>query len=802
MNHAEPIACTHCGLPVPPGLVEAGAERQFCCNGCRTVYAVLHEHGLENFYRLVDTPSGRPQTAATTDRTYAEFDDPAFLETYGRRDADDSWTIDLYLEGVHCAACVWLVERVPVAVPGVLSARLDFGRQMATVVFDPENTRLSSIAGFLDSLGYPAHPYRGVHRERMRRKEDRAMLIRIGVAAASAGNVMLIAFALYGGFFGGMEKEFRVFFHWTSLVIALPALWAGSVFFKGAIGALRTRTLHMDLPISLGIGAGFAWGAFNTVRGEGEIYFDSVTVLIVLLLAGRFIQTRRQRSSADAAELLYSLSPSAARRVDGASVREVPLESLVAGDLVEVRAGDTVPADGFVEEGRSELDLSLLTGESVPRGIGIGDAVHAGTLNLNARLLVRVAATGEATRVGRLMRLVEEYCARKAPIVRLADRISGIFVAVVLALAGLTFALWLHAGVEAAIENAVALLIVTCPCALGLATPLAVSVAIGRAARERILIKGGDVLERLAHPGRLLLDKTGTMTTGRTTLIEKRGDDSVWPLVRALETHASHPVAQALVRALPDRGARAEDVRGVAGGGIVGRVDRRNVLVGSPAFARARGAHVPAWADDAEKEMADRGNTPVFVAVDGTVLGIAGFGDALRSDVGDAVARVRRMGWSVGVLSGDHPEIVRRVAHDLGIDASDAEGGVDPERKAEVVKAWSERVPVVMVGDGVNDAAALAAAGVGIAVHGGAEASLAAADVFVTAPGLAPIAHLLDGARRTVRVIKWNLAFSLAYNILGATLAMAGTINPLLAAILMPASSLTVITISLRAKTF
>jgi P-type Cu2+ transporter len=806
------VACAHCGLPVPAGQIEDRDARQFCCAGCRTVHAILHEHGLERYYALRESAGGAGAPARSSGRSYAELDDPGFRSRACRSGADGLLSTELYLEGVHCSACVWLVERLPRLLPGVVEARLDLPRAQALIIWDPAAVSLSAVAARLDALGYAPHPCRGLDAQAIRRREDRAMLARIGLAGAVAGNVMAIAFALYGGMVDGMEPQFATLFRWASLLVALPAvIWGGGVFFKGAWAGLRAGTLGMDLPISLGLLAGFLHGAVNTARGGGEVYFDSLTVLIFLLLVGRYLQRRQQRAAADATELVAALAPSQARLLEDGRAREVPLEALVPGVLVEVRAGDVVPADGVIASGRSSLDVSLLSGESRAIAVGEGDPVHAGTLNLAARLTVRVESTGEDTRVGRLMKLVEEHVRRRAPIVQLADRISGHFVAAVLVLAAATLAFWLRLDPARAVDHAVAVLIVTCPCALGLATPLAVSAAIGQAARAGLLIKGADVLEKLSRPGRMWLDKTGTLTAGQATLVAWAGDPTVKPLVAAAESHSAHPLARAFVAALgpseevfsgATAPAAAVEIRETQGAGIEASVERRRVIVGSPDFVRTRVGEIPAALRRSLDAFSADGLTPVVIALDGAAVAAAGFGDPLREDAVPALARMRAMGWRLGLLSGDYPEVVAAVGRRLGLDPCDYRGGVAPEEKMRLVAAGAAEGPVVMVGDGVNDAAALAAATVGIAVQGGAEAALSAADVFVTRPGVARVAELLDGARRTMRVVKRNLALSLVYNVAGVSLAMAGLLNPLVAAVLMPLSSLTVIMSSYRARTF
>jgi Cu2+-exporting ATPase len=636
---------------------------------------------------------------------------------------------------------------------------------------------------------------------------------------------MLISFALYGGMFHGIEEEFKTLFHWASLAITVPAVfWCGGLFLRSAWAAVRARTTHMDIPISLGILTGFLWGAWSTVTGTGEVYFDTVTLLIFLLLTGRWVQRSQQRKAADASELLYSLAPGTARVVLDGEVQECPVEAVLPGARVEVRAGDSVPVDGIVLQGSSELNISLLSGESRPVSVTSGSRVYAGTENLSSRLLVEVTGTGEDTRVGRLMQLVEEASRRKAPVLQLADRISGWFVMAVLILAAVTGLLWWWLDPARAADNVVALLVVTCPCALGLATPLAVSAAIGNASKIGILIKGGDVLERLARTGTILLDKTGTLTVGRSRLVKWIGDESVQGDLALLERHSSHPVARALVEGLSslqdlqslrglegngnvtegsDAGVELKDARG---GGVCGTVEGRDLMAGSPAYIAERAGPLPSWVQEAVEELTAASLTPVVVARDETVVAAAGIGDPIREDAKETLEILEAAGWVVGVLSGDHPVVVKAVAKELGIPSEQARGGRLPEDKLEAVELLTDNSgadrPVVMVGDGVNDAAALSAASVGVGVHGGAEAALTAADVFLTREGLRPLAELLQGARKTFKVIRANLVFSLLYNLIGAGLAIAGRIDPLTAAILMPVSSLTVITLSYRIRTF
>jgi len=793
--------CAHCGLPVPRAREAPAGDPAFCCDGCAAVHAILAEHGLMRYYALAREAGGR-LPARVTGRPHEELDDPAFAARSCTPLPAGLMATDLYLEGVHCAACVWLVEKVPSLVPGAIDVRLDLPRSRARVVWDPSAAKLSDVAVALDRLGYPVHPYRGGRAADARRRENRELIVKLGVAGAVAGNVMAIAFGLYGGLLHGIEPEYLLLFRWTSLIVAAPSVfWCGGTFFRGAWAALRAGTLSMDVPIAIGLLAGYGQGAVNTIRATGEVYFDVVTALVFLLLAGRYLLKRREGTAVEAAELLSSLSPSSARLLVDGEPHEVPLEALVPGMRVAVLTGETFPADGRVVDGRSSVDLSLLTGESRPVEVGAGDSVHAGTVNVGGRLEVVIESTGEETRVGRLMRLVEESAKRRAPIAQLADRIAGRFVAAVLALSAITFAIWWHVDPQLAFDHAIALLIVTCPCALGLATPLAISAAIGRAARAGFLVRGADVIEALSRGGRMILDKTGTLTRGELSVVAYWGSERARSFAAAAEAHSSHPVGRALATASPPAMGPVE-IRETPGGGLEGRVGRHAVVVGSPSFLAGR---YPTWPPPVRERVeawSAEGLTPVVVALDGAVCGVFGLGDPLQDGARATLLALRASGFSTSILSGDHPRVVAAVAHALDVPPHDAEGGVTAEGKVAAVVDAKRSSLTFMVGDGVNDAAALAAADVGIAVHGGAEAAMAVADVFVARPGVGRLVELVEGSRKTMGVVRRNLLFSLLYNAVAIGLAMTGVLNPLVAAILMPLSSLTVIASSSWAGSF
>ena len=802
-------ACDHCGLPVPAGLIIAGRREQFCCHGCASAYEVIHGCGLDAYYRLrqqAGDANAKPVNAADMDRLVA-YDTDKFRELYVRTREDGLLSCDLMLEGVHCAACVWLIEKLPRVVPGVIEARLSLREAIVRVAWDPARVGLSSIAKALGTLGYRAHPARGSARRDVHRAEQRTLLIRLGVAGAIAGNTMLLALALYAGMFGGIEREFSDFFRWISAGLGVLSLaWPGRVFFRGAWAELRTGSPHLDLPIALALGVGGVAGLVNVVLGRGEIYFDSLTVLVFLLLVGRFIQYRQQRRADDAVELLFSLTPSSCRRVirDGLgndTIEQVPAEAVVVGDVLEVRAGELIPADGVIESGSASVIASLITGESTPVAVSKGDSVCAGSRLSDATVRLRVSAVGADSRVGKLMALVQRGVSEKPAIVALTNRVGGWFVVAVSSIALVVFAVWSVFDLSAAVDHTVALLIVACPCALGLATPLSLAVAIGRAARQDILIKSGAVFDRLARPGRLLLDKTGTLTHGAMRVESWHGDGSIQALLAQIEQHATHPIARAIVTQYGHQELSAQqrlavrEVR-VTGRGVQAQTHRGTVQVGSRAYLAQLGIAVPVAYQALAEQSAKRACTPVLIAEEGRVVALAAVGDALHADAERSLRQLERWGWRVSMLTGDERGVADQVAQAVGLDANSVSAGVTPEEKLAATQHRADNATVVMVGDGVNDAAALAAADVGIAVSGGAEASLAAADVYLARPGLSGLVTLIGSARQTRRVIQRNLAVSLAYNATVVGLAAAGLINPLIAAVLMPISSALVLALA------
>lgn len=814
------VSCAHCGLPVPIGKIRRDKEEQFCCSGCDTAYQLIHDFGLDAYYDMERTLGSAVGEVAELGE-YAELDSPEFVEQFSTNDPRGIKRIRFGIHGIHCIACVWLIEKLPQMLPGITEATVNWSTATLDLFWNPGEVKLSQVAQLLRRLGYRLTPIRYGEKQIQNTIETRNHLIRLGVAGAAAGNNMLIALGLYFGWFSGMEASYELMFRYASCFLGLVSLlWPGMVFFRSAWQALKMGTPHMDLPIALGLGAGGIGGLVNTIRGEGEIYFDSLGMLVFLLLIGRFIQFRQQLRSADAVELLYQLTPRKARRiVDGLPV-ETHADLLKVNDVVQVLAGELIPVDGSILSGQTAIDEAILTGESIPQQRAAGDEVAAGTLNLEGTITVRTTAVGAQTRVGQLSQMVEKAANEKPAIVQWANRIGGVFVVIVIGLALLTVMIWWHLGWLTALDRAIALLIVACPCALAMATPLAIAIALGRAAQRGMLIKSGDVLQRLHRPGTIWLDKTGTVTEGRMKLVAWHGPKELLLQAAAVQDHSAHPVAVAMKTAAVkqeletldgvtenvsvDEAKRwiASDVQQTAHGGIQGVVAGRQILIGNRHFMEQAGVSFSAECEEVARDILDQELSPVYVSIDGHVAGVAAVGDPLRADSRQRVGELKQAGWRVGMLSGDHSEIVTRVANHLGLEPKLVHGGLLPEDKVAFLRSQTDARTQVMVGDGVNDSAALAIAGVGVAVHGGSEISMQAASVYLNRPGLEPILDLLDLSRTTMATIRITLTVSLLYNASAVALAMLGIINPLIAAALMPFSSLTVVSLSWFRRSF
>ncbi len=799
MNAAEK-SCFHCGLPCPEGShyhVEIdGVERPMCCPGCEAVARAIVDNGLTSFYQLRDEKARKPEDLVPAALREAEiFDREAVQASFVRQEEGNVREAALIMEGIVCAACVWLSERHVTALPGVLSFRVNYATHRAQLRWDNSQISLSEILRAIADIGYLAHPFDPGRQEALQKTEKRQALWRIAVAGFGAMQVMMLAVAMYAGDYQGMDPDLRLFMRWISLLLTTPVVFfSARPFFIAAWRDLRQRQLGMDVPVALAIGAAYAASLVATIIDRGHVYFDSVTMFTFFLLTGRYLEMAARHRAGQVAEELVRLRPAVATRIAPDGSREtVPVSELAIGDHIRVRPGEPIAADGRIIEGQTEVDESLLTGESLPLGRGPGDPVVGGTLNITSPVTVAVEHLGEDTVLAAITRLLDRAQSEKPRLARLADRIAGWFVAAILALATLVFLAWWDAGAEQAFSITLSVLVVTCPCALSLATPAAITTATGALTRRGLLVTRGHALETLARATHVVFDKTGTLTEGRLVLEAVRllregiSAETARAWAAALEKDSEHPVARALgegVQAPPS----ATDLRTVPGQGVEGLIDGRRYRLGSDAF-------VAEWGE-APPEPDDVASWVWLADQDGLVAGFA-IADRPREEAREAMARLRAMGLRLVMLSGDREAVAASVAAELGIDV--AHGRLSPDAKLEHVRRLqAEGAVVAMVGDGINDAPVLAAAQVSIAMGAGTQLAQASADMVLLSDDLSRLPEGVRKARQTLAVIRQNLGWALLYNGAALPLAAAGLVAPWMAALGMSLSSLLVVLNALR----
>ncbi len=807
-----PGNCFHCGLPVAP---EAdyrarldGAERRFCCFGCQSVCCAIFEAGLQGYYQR--TPEGTllgPPPEPPKDIEIYDLDEvqQEFVTCSG-----DVRDIHLLVEGIHCAACVWLIERGLQRVPGVLSANVNLAAKRLHLRWDNQRTRLSDVIHALARIGYAAVPYDPESAEGSIKKANRAMLYRLFFAGFAMMNMLWISIALYSG---ANRDEFRDFFHWAGLALATPTLlYAGYPFYKGALGGLRGGWLTMDLPIAIGLSVTYAYSAYITVTASrsGEVYFDTVTNLIFVILIGRYLEGMFRHQAVSATKRLLELQPRAAIVIHDDEEKMTPIRGVKPGDRVLIKPGYKVPVDGIVLEGHSAVDESMLSGESAPVSKSVGAQVYAGTLNTNGALLVEVRTLLQETTLAKIIRLVEEAQSSKAPIQRLADSIVPWFVLVTLVCATLTFLFWNGKDFEIALMAATSVLIITCPCALGMATPMSIAVASGLGARHGILIKNGLVLETLSRVNHFVFDKTGTLTEGRMSVAQLHVAPGVTKQealrnAAALERYSEHSVAKAIVAEAAAQQLNYRDMpvtgfHAIAGLGVEAGVDGKTVLLGSAEWLKRRGITLNAELQAQAHELEAQAMSCVHVAMGGAHLAVFALADKLRGDARQLIDELRAAGIAMTLLSGDRKPVAEAIARQLG--GMEVIAEVLPQDKDQVIRQLQRHGAVVaMVGDGINDAPALIRADVGIALGSGTDVSVESADIVLMHNELNKVRQATLLSRRTLRTIKQNIGLSFVYNVIMVPLAMMALVTPLIAAITMPLSSLAVIGNAARIRT-
>lgn len=803
--------CFHCGLQIPETIDLTsefdGKNRRFCCFACQSVCTAIYEAGLQGYYQR--TPEGQllgPPPEPPRDVEMYDFDEVQadFTDCAGNvRD------IHLLVDGIHCAACVWLIERALRRERGVVSADVSLASKRVHLRWNNNEAKLSDLIRALVRIGYSAIPYDHEAAEGAIRRGNREMLFRLFFAGFAAMNMMWIAIALYSG---ANRDEFRDFFHWMGLLLATPTLfYSGFPFFRGAAGGLRAGRLTMDLPIVIGLGVTYVYSIYVTISGTlvGEVYFDTVTNLTFVILIGRYLEGMFRQQAVSATKRLMELQPRVATVIRDEQEVLVPIRAVLPGDRVLIKPGYAVPVDGEVISGQSAVIEAMLSGEAKPLEKRTGDRVTAGTTNTTGALLVEVSVRMQDNALSRIIRLVEGAQASKAPIQRIADRIVPWFVLVTLLCAFATFFVWRTHDFELALMAATSVLIITCPCALGMATPMSIAVASGLGARHGILVKNGLVLETLSKVTHVVFDKTGTLTEGRMSvarLLCVNGCDEaeLWQKSVAVERLSEHGIARALIEyatvaGISSQGLDVDGFNSVPGMGVSATVDGSNLLLGNANWLSAHLIEPDAELHRRAIELEREAMSCVYVSLDGRHVAVIAIADQLRDGAKSVVEELKRAGIAITLLSGDRRPVAEAIARQLGDVQVIAE--VLPQDKDRVIQQMQARGEVVaMVGDGVNDAPALIRADVGIALGSGTDVSVDSADIVLIQNQLVKVLQALELSRRTLRTIKQNIGLSFVYNAAMVPLAMMAKVSPLVAAVTMPISSLVVIANAARIR--
>lgn len=787
-------ACYHCGLPNPKNssfnLEIKGETRQFCCPGCQAVASTIEQCGLDSFYRFRSASPPRPDAVSAAEKSWdiAEMQRGYVSETDGNQRQ-----VLLSIRGITCTACTWLIEKYLGQLEGIIQIRVNGTTHRAEVIWNPETLRLSEILSAVRAVGYEAQPVNRQLDFPEEQKEVRTMLMRLGLAGLAMMQTGMVAVALYAGAFQGIEPRWELLLRLVSIVLVTPVvLYSAQPFFLASWRNLKRGHLVMDVPVSLAISLAYLASLWATFQGTGEVYFDSISMFTFFLLLGRFLEQRIRYRNILSLISTAQVLPPFATRIEAQSETQVPLATLRVGDLVRVKAGETIPCDGLITAGTSQVEEAVLTGESLPISKSTGDAVSAGTVNGANPLVIQITAIGEETRLSTMLRLVEEGGMEKPRLASLADRIAGWFVGAVLLIAALVFSAWWFIDADRALWVTLSVLVVTCPCALSLATPVALSVATGALRKQGFLITRGHTLETLAKVDQVLFDKTGTLTQGKlrlsnVTAMADMTNAQITAVAASLEQGGHHPIAQALSNVETSPVSHQEFISGC---GVKGQLGGKKFWLGKVTWVAEQTGLPPI----ASTEVRGIG---IALSSENTWLGMFNFDDELRESAKPALEQLQAAGPDIGILSGDPSPGAAEIVSSLAV--QDAHFGMQPDQKLADIRArQSQGHKVMMVGDGINDVPVLQLADVSVAMGSASDLARMRADAILLAGDLQMIAASRQLATKTGRIIRQNLGWALGYNLAAVPLAAIGWVPPWAAAIGMSASSLIVLFNALR----
>lgn len=791
------LNCYHCGEPAdgqPPITLELeGTARHFCCLGCKAVCETIQQEGLTGFYNFRTAPAVTPRMLSQTELDQLrELDHPLVQQSFVAP-VKAGQEAQLLISGITCAACIWLLENHMKQQPGVLAFSVNHTTQRARLIWAQDQARLSDLIIAIQELGYSARPYQADEVEQALKAEHRSMLIRLAVAGLGSFQTMMLAFPLYFELVSELSPDTISFFRWFSLLVATPVvLYSARPFFHNARRDLASKHLTMDVPVALAIGLAFGASAWVTAFGGDEVYFESVCMFTFFLLLGRFVEVQARYRSGLTGNAIAGYQPTVAAKISHGETTIIPVHQVQPGDFIRIRPGETLPADGEIVVGESTLNEAALTGEYLPETRRPGDKVHAGSVNGENPLDIQVEKAGADTRLSGILRVMDRVQSEKPPVARMADRIASKFVSRVLILAPLVWLGWAWAGADNAFDITLSVLVVTCPCALSLATPTAITAATMQLRKSGFLPTRGHTLESLNTINTVVFDKTGTLTKGELNLTGTRilgslAENECLRLAAGLEKFSEHPIARVFH---PYPSAPVQDVTNHLGGGLSGLADGQPVFIGHKLFVAQ---HSQAPAPDQEQGT----GMEIWLATRTQWLASFQLDDQVRDDAAETIQALHSAGIQTLLLSGDRSGHVQQVGHILGIER--AIGEASPEQKLKVLEALiAEGRKVMMVGDGLNDLPSMAGAGLSVAMGSAADLTQLHADAVLLNGQLMQLIGAMRTSRKTRRIIRQNMAWAFGYNLAALPLAAAGMVSPWLAAIGMSASSLVVVLNALR----
>ena len=801
--------CFHCGLSVPHDFNLTihidDRDEPVCCAGCQAVAQGIIDAGLARYYtqRTADAPKSELPPQEILDQLKL-YDLPEMQADFVRQTAQHEKEAVLLLSGITCAACVWLIEQRLLRQKGVAKVELNYSNHRARIAWDEDQVQLSDILLIIRQTGYEAYPYNTDNAKQHADLERKRSLTRLWVAGLSMMQVMMYAVPTY--IFGDIEPQFLWLLHWASMVLTLPVvLYSALPFYRGALRDLKNRRVGMDTPIALAVVLSFIASAIALLRREMDgVFFDSISMFVFLLLFGRHLEQSARRKANDAAERLLKLVPSFCHLLPNypanQNIQEAAVVQIKADDTLLVKAGEVIPVDGVVLSGISGVDESMLTGESLPISKNQGDKVTAGTLNIDSPLIIQTHAVGDTTRLGSIVRMLDTAMANKPKLAQLADRYASWFVGALLIVAVLVFAFWsLYDSPNRALWVTVSLLVITCPCALSLATPAALTAAAGNLASSGILVRNGQAIETLGQISDIIFDKTGTLTLGTPAVVQtifsgSLNETEIANIINALEQQSEHPVALALLKKyqpIVSQNLIADNLINTVGHGISANINSTIWRVGNVDFVSEIAGQVP----DNIQQL----NNGTIIALGNQTGFQAAFvlNDSIKDTAFDTISQLKTMGYNIHLLSGDNLSAVTQTANTLGIDHFIAQAS--PEEKLAFVESLQRSgKKTLMIGDGVNDAPVLARADVSIAMSAGADVSREGSDIVVTNQNLNAIHNAVRLSAKTKQIIQQNIIWALSYNAIAIPIAATGHAKPAIAALGMALSSLLVVSNALR----